>query len=50
MIEEIFGVVMTTAKIEELVNVDRVKASSYQDLNCSSQIPCIEGQLNNIPI
>ncbi|KAJ8435316.1 hypothetical protein Cgig2_026408 [Carnegiea gigantea] len=50
MIEEIFGVVMTTAKIEELVNVDRVKALSCQDFNYSSQIAYIEGQLNNIPV
>ncbi|KAJ8439084.1 hypothetical protein Cgig2_009227 [Carnegiea gigantea] len=47
-IEEIFGVVETTAKIEELVDVDRVKALSDQDPTYSSKIPYIEGQLNNL--
>jgi len=47
-VEEIFGVVETAAKIEELVDVDRVKALSDYDLTCSSEIAHIEGQLNNL--
>ncbi|KAJ8438098.1 hypothetical protein Cgig2_015355 [Carnegiea gigantea] len=47
-IEEIFGVVETVAKIEELVDVDWVKALSDQDLTCLSEIAQIEGQLNNM--
>ncbi|KAJ8423940.1 hypothetical protein Cgig2_008567 [Carnegiea gigantea] len=47
-IEEIFGVVDTAVKIEELVDVDRVKALSDQDLTCSSEIAHIEDQLNNL--
>ena len=47
-IEEIFGVVETAAKIEELVHVDWVKALSDQDLTCSSEIAYIEAQVNNL--
>ncbi|KAJ8422972.1 hypothetical protein Cgig2_025564 [Carnegiea gigantea] len=47
-IEEIFGVVETTTKIKELVNVNRVKALSDQDLSCSSKIAHIECHLNNL--
>ncbi|KAJ8431103.1 LOW QUALITY PROTEIN: hypothetical protein Cgig2_027410 [Carnegiea gigantea] len=47
-IEEIFEVVKTVAKIEELVDVDRVKALSDKDLTCSSEIAYMEGQLNNL--
>jgi len=46
---EIFGVVETAAKIEELVDIGRVKALSDQDLTCFSEITHIEGQLNNLP-
>jgi len=47
-IEEIFGVVETAVKIEELVGLDWVKALSNQDLTCSSKIVHIEDQLNNL--
>ena len=47
-VEEIFGIVEAAAKIEELVDVDRVKALSDQDLTCS-KIAHIAGQLNNLP-
>jgi len=47
-IEEIFYVVETVAKIEELVDVDRVNALSDQDFTCSFEIAHIEGQLNNL--
>ncbi|KAJ8431210.1 hypothetical protein Cgig2_020321 [Carnegiea gigantea] len=47
-IEEIFGVVKTAVKIEELVDVDRVKALSDQDVTCSSEIAHIKDQLNNL--
>ncbi|KAJ8431943.1 LOW QUALITY PROTEIN: hypothetical protein Cgig2_000002 [Carnegiea gigantea] len=47
-IEEIFGVVETAARIEELVVVDRVKALSDQDLTCSFEIVHIEGRINNL--
>ena len=47
-IEEIFGVVETAAKIKELVDIDRVKVLSDQDLTCCSKIAYIEGQLNNL--
>ena len=47
-VEEIFGVVEAAAKIEELVDVDRVKALSDQDHTCSSEIVRIEGELNNL--
>ncbi|KAJ8430067.1 hypothetical protein Cgig2_028779 [Carnegiea gigantea] len=47
-IEEIFGVVKTVVKIEDLVDIDRVKALSNQDLTCSSEITHIEDQLNNL--
>ncbi|KAJ8422775.1 hypothetical protein Cgig2_014323 [Carnegiea gigantea] len=47
-IEEIFGVVEATVKIEELVDVDRVKALFDHDLTCSSEIADIEDQLNNL--
>ncbi|KAJ8426819.1 hypothetical protein Cgig2_022600 [Carnegiea gigantea] len=40
-IKEIFG-------IEDLVDIDRVKALSDQDLTCSSEITHIEDQLNNL--
>ncbi|KAJ8427245.1 hypothetical protein Cgig2_023911 [Carnegiea gigantea] len=49
-VEEIFGVVETAVKIEELVDVNRVKALSDQDLACSFEIAHIEGQLNNLLI
>ncbi|KAJ8439281.1 hypothetical protein Cgig2_016829 [Carnegiea gigantea] len=45
---KIFGVVETTVKIEDLVDIDRVKALSDQDLTCSSEITHIEDQLNNL--
>ncbi|KAJ8435382.1 hypothetical protein Cgig2_029753 [Carnegiea gigantea] len=48
-IEEIFSVVETVAKIEELVDVDRVNALFDQVLTCSFEIAHIEGQLNNLP-
>jgi len=41
-IEAIFGLVDTAVKIEELVDVDRVKALSDQDLTCYSEIAHIE--------
>jgi len=47
-IGEIFGIDETAAKIEELVDVDRVKALFDQDLTCYSKITYIEGQLNNL--
>ncbi|KAJ8447931.1 hypothetical protein Cgig2_012066 [Carnegiea gigantea] len=47
-IEEIFGIVETAAKMKELVDVNRVKALSDQDLTCSSKIAYIEGQINNL--
>ncbi|KAJ8433130.1 hypothetical protein Cgig2_004868 [Carnegiea gigantea] len=47
-IEEIFGVVETVVKIEDLVDIDRVKALSDQDLTGSSEITHIEDQLNNL--
>ena len=47
-IEEIFGAVVTVVKIEDLVDIDRVKALSDQDLTCSSKITHIEDQLNNL--
>jgi len=40
--------VETAIKIEELVDVDRVKALSNQDVTCSSEIAHIEDQLNNL--
>ncbi|KAJ8422774.1 hypothetical protein Cgig2_014322 [Carnegiea gigantea] len=45
-IDEIFGVVEAAVKIDELVEVDRVKALSDQDLICSSEIAHIKDQLN----
>jgi len=42
-IEETFDVVETATKIKELVDVDRFKALSDQDLTCSSEITHIEG-------
>ncbi|KAJ8430319.1 hypothetical protein Cgig2_028775 [Carnegiea gigantea] len=47
-VEEIFGIVETGVKIEELVDVDRVKALSNQDHTCSSEIAHTEGHLNNL--
>ncbi|KAJ8430069.1 hypothetical protein Cgig2_028781 [Carnegiea gigantea] len=47
-IEEIFGVVEMAVKIEDLVDIDRVKALSDQNLTCSSEITLIEDQLNNL--
>ncbi|KAJ8438651.1 hypothetical protein Cgig2_016397 [Carnegiea gigantea] len=47
-IKEIFGIVETAIKIEELVDVDRVKALFDQYLTCSSEIAHIEDQLNNL--
>ncbi|KAJ8428336.1 hypothetical protein Cgig2_006522 [Carnegiea gigantea] len=47
-IEETFGVVETIVKIEELVDVDRVKALSSKDLICSLETAHGEGQLNNL--
>ncbi|KAJ8435463.1 hypothetical protein Cgig2_021096 [Carnegiea gigantea] len=47
-VEEIFSVIKPAAKIKELVDVDRVKVLSDQDLTCSSKIAYIEGQLNNL--
>ncbi|KAJ8420265.1 hypothetical protein Cgig2_014313 [Carnegiea gigantea] len=47
-IEEIFGVVETAVKIKDLVDIDRVKALSDQDLTYSSEITHIEDQLNNL--
>jgi len=47
-IEEILGVVETTVKIEDLVDIDRIKALSDQDLSCSYEITHIEDQLNNL--
>ncbi|KAJ8430745.1 hypothetical protein Cgig2_009636 [Carnegiea gigantea] len=44
----IFGVVETAVKIEDLVDIDLVKALSDQDLTCSSEITHIENQLNNL--
>ena len=35
-------------KIEDLVDIDRVKALSDQNLTCSSEITYIEDQLNNL--
>ena len=45
-VEEIFDIVESVAHIEELVDFDRVKALSDQDLIYSSEIVHIEGQLN----
>ncbi|KAJ8428862.1 hypothetical protein Cgig2_010804 [Carnegiea gigantea] len=39
---------LNCCKIEELVDVDRVKVLFDQDLTCSSEIAYIEGQLNNL--
>ncbi|KAJ8427404.1 LOW QUALITY PROTEIN: hypothetical protein Cgig2_030698 [Carnegiea gigantea] len=47
-IKKIFGVVETSIKIEDLVDVDHVKVLSDQDLTCSSKIAHIEDQLNNL--
>ncbi|KAJ8424738.1 hypothetical protein Cgig2_027771 [Carnegiea gigantea] len=47
-IDEIFGVVETTMKIKELVDVNWIKALSDQDLTCSSEITYIEDQLDNL--
>ncbi|KAJ8427556.1 LOW QUALITY PROTEIN: hypothetical protein Cgig2_003119 [Carnegiea gigantea] len=47
-IEDICGIVETAVKIEELMDVDLVKALSDQDLTCSSEIAHIEGQVNNL--
>ncbi|KAJ8446007.1 hypothetical protein Cgig2_012351 [Carnegiea gigantea] len=47
-IEKRFGAVETSTKIEEIVDVDRVKALCNQDLTCSSKILYIEGQLDNL--
>ncbi|KAJ8430923.1 LOW QUALITY PROTEIN: hypothetical protein Cgig2_033551 [Carnegiea gigantea] len=47
-IEEIFGIVEIAANIEELVDIDRVKALSDHDLTYSSEITHIEGQLHNL--
>ncbi|KAJ8425616.1 hypothetical protein Cgig2_005295 [Carnegiea gigantea] len=47
-IEEIFGVAEAAVKIEDLVDINRVKALSDQDLTCSSEITHIEDQLNNL--
>ena len=47
-IEEIFGIIETTVKIKELVDVDRIKALFDQDLTYSSEIAHIEGQLNKL--
>ncbi|KAJ8436511.1 hypothetical protein Cgig2_003209 [Carnegiea gigantea] len=47
-VEEIFGPVEAVAKMEESVDVDRVKALSDQDLTCSSEIVRIEDGLNSL--
>ncbi|KAJ8445648.1 hypothetical protein Cgig2_009049 [Carnegiea gigantea] len=47
-IEEIFGVAEAAVKIEDLVDIDRVKALSDQVHACSSEITHIEDQLNNL--
>ena len=47
-IEEIFGIVKAAVKIEELVDVSRVKDLSDQDLTCSYEIAHFEDQLNNL--
>ena len=47
-VEEIFGAVEAVAKMEELVDDDRVKALSDQDLTCSSEIVRIEDKLNSL--
>jgi len=47
-IDEIFGIVKTGVKIEELVDVDWVKVLSDQDLTCSSEVAHIKDQLNNL--
>jgi len=46
--EEIFGVVETTTKIEELIDVDQVKSLSNQDFTCSSEITHIEAHFSNM--
>ncbi|KAJ8438299.1 hypothetical protein Cgig2_015042 [Carnegiea gigantea] len=43
-IEEIFGIVETAVKIEDLVDIDWVKALSDHNLTCSSEITHIEDQ------
>ncbi|KAJ8425079.1 hypothetical protein Cgig2_001644 [Carnegiea gigantea] len=48
VLPEIFGIVQTTAKIGELLDVDRVKVLSDQDFTCSSNIAHIKRQLNNL--
>jgi len=47
-IEEIFGILEATVKIEDLVDVNRVKALFDQDLTCSSEIAYIEDEFNNL--
>ncbi|KAJ8419872.1 hypothetical protein Cgig2_000265 [Carnegiea gigantea] len=47
-IEEIFGVVETAVKIADIVDVDRVKVLSDQDLTYSYKIAHIEDQRNNL--
>ncbi|KAJ8439010.1 hypothetical protein Cgig2_028456 [Carnegiea gigantea] len=47
-IEEIFDVVETVVKIEDLVDINQVKVLSDQDLTCSFEITHIEDQLNNL--
>jgi len=47
-IDEIFNVVKTAIKIEELVDVDQFKAFSDRNLTCSSEIAHIEGQLHGL--
>ncbi|KAJ8421646.1 hypothetical protein Cgig2_019219 [Carnegiea gigantea] len=47
-IEEILGVVETTVKIEDLVDINPAKVLSDQDLTYSSEIAHIENQLNSL--
>ncbi|KAJ8445919.1 LOW QUALITY PROTEIN: hypothetical protein Cgig2_009848 [Carnegiea gigantea] len=47
-IDEIFSIIESAVKIEELVDVDRVKGLFDQDLTCSSEIAHIKDQLNNL--
>ena len=47
-IEEMFSIIKIIAQIEELMDVDRAKVLSKQDLTFSSEIAHIKAQLNNL--
>ncbi|KAJ8439610.1 hypothetical protein Cgig2_017177 [Carnegiea gigantea] len=49
-IKEIIAIVETVAQIKKIIDVDRVKFLSDQDLTFSSEIVHIKGELSNLPL